>query len=448
MKRPLRRLYWRIWLAVLASLALFAALSFGAWKLFGEQAYGPQPSALAIIAAAELPPADAAPELQRQALDLWKARFRAELALYAADGTLIAATSPAMHTEVAPAGGPALRPPGPPPAASMPPHAVPDSEGRMVPPLRGRPRMVLPLPDGRTLVTFGRGHGPRPPPFGLIGPLILIAIAVGIGTYPVVRRLTRRLERLQGSVERLGRGELSERVAVEGNDEVARLAESFNAAAGHIEALVGANKALLANASHELRSPLARLRMGLEMLGGDADPKLKAELARDIAELDQLIDEILLMSRLDSAHSAAPDEFAEFDLTALAAEEAARLSGTVEGPALSLHGDARLLRRLLRNLLENAQRYGESAPEVSLRAHNGSIEIRVCDRGPGVPESERERIFEPFYRATGASERHGGVGLGLALVRQIAQRHNGTVRCLPRDGGGSCFLVRLPAASS
>ncbi len=392
-----------------------------------------------------MPPADAPPEIQKQALELWKTRFKADLALYSADGSLITATAPGMPTEAPPAGGPMFRPFGPPP---MPPHALPDDARRADPPMRGRlSMMVLPLPDGRTLLTHGRGHGPRPPPFGIIGTLVLIAIAIGIGTYPVVRRLTRRLERLQGSVERLGRGELSARVAVEGSDEVARLAESFNDAAGRIEALVGANKALLANASHELRSPLARLRMGLEMLGGDANPHLKAELARDIGELDQLIDEILLMSRLDSTHTATQDEFAEFDLTALAAEEAARLNGSVDGPALSLRGDARLLRRLLRNLLENAQRYGESAPEVTLRAQDGNVEIEVCDRGPGVPESERERIFEPFYRAAGASERFGGVGLGLALVRQIAQRHGGTVKCLPREGGGSCFCVRLPINS-
>ena len=135
------------------------------------------------------------------------------------------------------------------------------------------------LPDGRWLMGRApRGHGHAP--FGLFLLLALLALAVGVGAYPVVRRLTSRLERLQAGVESLGAGELSARVRVEGHDEVARLAESFNRAAGRIEELVGAHRTLLANASHELRSPLARIRMTVELMKENADPKRKAELAR------------------------------------------------------------------------------------------------------------------------------------------------------------------------
>jgi signal transduction histidine kinase len=111
-----------------------------------------------------------------------------------------------------------------------------------------------------------------------------------------------------------------------------------------------------------------------------------------------------------------------------------------------VRGDPRLLRRMIRNLLENARRYGVDAPiEVIVgRAPGDGTELRICDRGPGVGEAERERIFEPFYRLAGARERGGGVGLGLALVRQIARRHGGDAKCLARDGGGSCFAVLLP----
>ena len=101
---------------------------------------------------------------------------------------------------------------------------------------------------------------------------------------------------------------------------------------------------------------------------------------------------------------------------------------------------------MIRNLLENARRHGGGTPiDVAVKRAGGGVALRVCDRGPGVPEAERERIFEPFYRLAGASERAGGVGLGLALVRQIARKHGGDVKCLPRDGGGSCFEVVLPA---
>src|SRR5262249_27867480 len=156
------------------------------------------------------------------------------------------------------------------------------------------------------------------PVLGVIGFLGAIAVVVGICAYPLVRRLTRRLERLQAGVESLGAGDLSARVKVEGKDEVARLAESFNRSAARIEDLVGAHKMLLANTSHELRTPLSRIRLGIELLKQSGDPKHKADLERDIAELDGLIEQILLSSRLDAVKGI--DTLEEIDLLALAAE--------------------------------------------------------------------------------------------------------------------------------
>jgi signal transduction histidine kinase len=133
------------------------------------------------------------------------------------------------------------------------------------------------------------------------------------------------------------------------------------------------------------------------------------------------------------------------ELLAVAVEEAARVGAEVDGEPVSVAGDERLLRRALRNLLENARRYGGEEVHVCVaRAGTDRVEIRVSDRGPGVPVDQRERIFEPFYRLPGHAEREGGVGLGLSLVRQIAQRHGGSVRCEARDGGGSCFVLSLP----
>jgi signal transduction histidine kinase len=296
------------------------------------------------------------------------------------------------------------------------------------------------------------------PPFGFGWMLGVVALAVALGAYPIIRRLTQRLEGLQRGVERWGSGDLSARMVVQGSDEVAFLAERFNHAAERIEtlmesqkSLLASHKSLLANASHELRSPLARIRMGLELMDAGTASTQRAEISRSINELDQLIDEILLASRLDTKQADA-EPFEMLDLTGLAAEECSRVQAELgTGPqthSLTLQGSARLLRRLIRNLLENARRY--SSGEVSLElsqvgegAQRRAV-IRVNDHGPGVPKEQRERIFEPFYRLPGASEHEGGVGLGLALVKSITERHHGSVRCEDRPGGGASFVVELP----
>jgi signal transduction histidine kinase len=273
-----------------------------------------------------------------------------------------------------------------------------------------------------------------------------------------VRRLTQRLEALQRGVQRWGEGDLSVRLPEAGQDEVADLSARFNAAAARIQglmdsqqALLASQKSLLANASHELRSPLTRIRMGLELMGSSPSPTFRQEIARNIGELDQLIDEILLASRLD-AREADMGTVEAVDLVGLAVEECARAGAELDFDArqtLAVRGVSKLLRRLLRNLLENARRYGRNGPagdiSVALVREGAHVILRVSDRGPGIPPDQRERIFEPFYRLPGASEREGGVGLGLALVKSIAERHGGHVRCDERPGGGASFSVRLPA---
>jgi two-component system OmpR family sensor kinase len=294
------------------------------------------------------------------------------------------------------------------------------------------------------------------PPYGFFWMLGLVGLAVALGLYPVVRRLTQRLEGLQRGVQRWGDGDLSARVPVQGDDEVADLSQRFNAAAARIEGLMTSQKSLLANASHELRSPLARIRMGLELMDvPTADAAIRqrtqGEILRNMAELDQLIDEILLASRLD-AREADLGTIESVDLVGLCAEECARVGAVLEVPegmhTLEVQGVGKLLRRMVRNLLENARRYGdtlgaEDAMTLSLGRGASGVQLRVCDRGPGVPEQWRERIFEPFFRLPGASERVGGVGLGLSLVKSIAERHGAVVRCEDREGGGACFSVQF-----
>jgi signal transduction histidine kinase len=298
------------------------------------------------------------------------------------------------------------------------------------------------------------------PPFGFGWMLGLVGLAVALGAYPIMRRLTLRLEALQRGVARWGSGDLSARVNAQGSDEIAFLAERFNHAAERIETLMDSHRSLLANASHELRSPLARIRMGLELLDPSGASPQRREISRSINELDQLIDEILLASRLD-ARQADAEPFETLDLTGLAAEECARVNAELQaelpgGPdadhSLTLQGSPRLLRRLIRNLLENARRYGRGDITLALSVLGSGAGqravIQVHDRGPGVPAAQRERIFEPFYRLPGASEREGGVGLGLALVKSISERHGGSVRCEERPGGGASFIVELPMSGA
>jgi signal transduction histidine kinase len=178
----------------------------------------------------------------------------------------------------------------------------------------------------------------------------------------------------------------------------------------------------------------------------EARPRLHAEIEQNIRELDALVEEVLLASRLDAPNDAnVAATRGPVDLLPMAAEEGARVNANVGGEDITVRGDERLLRRALRNLLENARRYGGAqAPEVEIRRVDRTAQLSVCDRGPGVPDAQRERIFEPFYRLPGHAEQAGGVGLGLSLVRQIAQAHQGAVRCEAREGGGTRFVLSLP----
>jgi signal transduction histidine kinase len=229
-----------------------------------------------------------------------------------------------------------------------------------------------------------------------------------------------------------------------GDDEVGQLASRFNDAAERIENLLAAHKSLLANASHELRSPLARIRMGLDL---PPTPALQTEIARSVEELNQLIDEILLASRLE-ASQADLGTLIQVDLTGLVAEECAHTGAVFEPLSIDpvmVPGVLKLVRRVVRNVLENARRYSDGKVNVTLAQSDGFAVLCVADAGPGVPEGLRTRIFEPFYRLPGASEQSGGVGLGLSLVKSITERMAGTVHCeSPAKGVGAVFVVRLP----
>jgi signal transduction histidine kinase len=303
-----------------------------------------------------------------------------------------------------------------------------------------RPAIGIRLSNGSWIEV--RGFSSTQDIYDKVKMFVPVGLLIALLCYPVVRRVTRRLERLQLSVEALGSGDLTARVNVEGCDEVGRLAQSFNSAAAQIEQLVGAHKLLLANVSHELRTPLARLRLTAELLKEVADPKRKADLEKDVTEIDALIEQILLSSRLDAVRELDIRE--DVDLLALAAEESARCAESdVTGAPVIVRGDPTLLRRMIRNLIENAQQHGAPPVEVRVRREGQRAILSVSDGGPGIPPSERERVFAPFYRLSGT--RAQGSGLGLALVRQIARQHGGEARTAGFPTRPSMVEVALPA---
>ncbi|MBS0444421.1 MAG: HAMP domain-containing protein [Proteobacteria bacterium] len=440
----MKSLYLRIYATVVVVLFLFAALSGWVFQRHMEQERARAQSLMAERMAAwaeliqrSLPGVSAPPEDQAAGLREWSQRLRLPLALDDAQGQRVGESDSYVRRQ---------------------------SE-------EGMHGVAVRLEDGRTLLVMrpkgpmraGAANATAPPleilplPFvppewqsgvGLLIVLAVLFIAVSAGALPVVRRLTRRLEALKLGVDQFGAGALNHRVEVSGHDEVAAVAASFNVAASRIEALVRAHQSLLANASHELRSPLARMKMAVSMLE-DAPPArrptLKREIDTNVAELDALVEEVLLASRLDAAQTREKSE--HIDLLGLAAEEAANVDAAVVGDSVNVVGEERLVRRALRNLLENARRYGGSEIQVVTERVGNAAQVRVCDRGPGVPEALRERIFEAFYRLPGHAEQAGGVGLGLSLVKQIAERHGGSVRCEGRDGGGSCFVLTLPSTA-
>ncbi len=414
-----RRLYLQIYFTIIASLVIVVVLSGLLWNVFGRDHLSREVFDIAgRLAYLSLPAADAPDSLQREAVERLGRELDIDISLFDQHRHLIASSGEAS----------------PPPS-----HSAPSSSWRRV---HGAPTWALSLPDGRWLVVDLGRRGGRHPLLNLALFMGSVALGVGLGAYPFVRRLTRRLERLQKGVERIGSGDLAARVEVEGRDEVAGLAESFNEAAEKIEKLLGAHRLLLANASHELRTPLSRIRFGVELLKNGGDPARKAALQHDIAELDSLIDEILLMSRLDAGSHA--DLSQKVDLVALVAEECARYEEcTLSGWAPEILGDRRLLRRLVQNLVENAHNHAAPPVEAEIVYSADAVVLTVSDRGDGISEADREKVFQPFYRASG-KQNVKGYGLGLPLVRQIAEAHCGSVAILPRVEGRSSIRVTLP----
>ncbi|NAZ74989.1 HAMP domain-containing protein [Kineococcus sp. T13] len=281
-------------------------------------------------------------------------------------------------------------------------------------------------------------------------PLLLAAIAAATWTF--TGRSLRPVEAIRRTVEGITSAGLDGRVPVpEGRDEVARLAVTMNEMLSRLESSQRSQRRFVADASHELRSPVATLRAAAEVWSADAGaPREFTELVRSEAgRVEALVADLLLLARADEGRLARED--ADVDLDEVLEGEAARLRalGAVRVRArtvpVRVRGDHRQLSRLVRNLTDNAARHAAGTVELRTALEGGSALLEVADDGPGVPEAERERVFERFVRLDASRDRaSGGTGLGLAIVAEIAAAHGGSVRALPRPGGGALVRLVLP----
>ncbi len=396
------RLFIHVALVMLTGLVLFAVLVTLFWNRAFDARFNAAVDDLTADVSVLLLPEAKAPEANQQAaISRIAEGLSIGLTVYAPDGRLIGYS-------------------GPPVALSL----KPTSPGKWVELVDGT-HWVSQLADGRFVVADLSYLGLVDDGIAvtlIFGLLILLVFSL---MYPLIRRITGRLEQLQRDVEAIGAGDLSRRVAVDGNDEIAKLAASFNASTETIEELLNRQRMLLANASHELRTPLARIRMGIELLDAKDTPERRAGLRQDIAELNDLIDDVIAMTRFDAG--AADVCFEPLDLFRLASEEANRVEGgRVKGEYAEVQGDHRMLQHLLRNLIDNAQKYGAPPVEVSVRNEKNGVQLKVTDHGPGIPLGEQNQVFEPFFRGSGRQNTQGS-GLGLSLVAQIAKVHDAQI---------------------
>jgi two-component system sensor histidine kinase CpxA len=301
-------------------------------------------------------------------------------------------------------------------------------------------------------------------------PQLPVAIAVGgAATFVLVLIFTRPVARLRKAARELARGRLQTRVkesrpgATRKGDEFAGLVHDFNHMAERLEGLVSAQRLLLRDVSHELRSPLARLSVALELSRDDADKTMTTHLdriEREAERLNQLIGQLLTLAQMETAETL--DRPQRVSLKALmeqmipdAEYEAQQRDAAVELKAeceCVVDGRRELLYRAIENVVRNAIRYTEAGTRVEIkmaedRAAKMAV-IEVSDRGPGIPEAELEAIFRPFYRLDTARSAHtGGVGVGLAIAERAVKLHNGQIKALNRDGGGTTIRISLPVAA-
>ncbi len=288
-----------------------------------------------------------------------------------------------------------------------------------------------------------------------INPPVVLILAVGVGALLTllaslleVRRVVRPINRLSGAVKKLARGGSAPRIPEEGPEEIADLARIFNHMSSDLQQLSENRTVMIAGISHDLRTPLTRLGLAVEMLEQDSNPELIQRIRHNLDTMNSLIGQFLQFSQ--GVHGACP---VQLDLWQMIESLAADLK--LEGSDLQLHrkdppcvyfADSVALERVLANLLKNAAQHGDGKPiDIDLHCNDREVAIEISDRGPGIPAEELLAVFQPFHRLGSARSRSpSGSGLGLAIANQLALKHDWKIQLLPREGGGTVAKLSLP----
>ncbi len=327
-------------------------------------------------------------------------------------------------------------------------------------PVRLAPQLIAPDGSRYSFLVLPNRIGILGSPATTLGVLAAALLVIASIAWLIARTFARPMAELQVTVRELASGQTSARVpaAISGRrDEIGALATDFNAMAERIDALLANRQQLMSELSHELRSPLARLRatVGLAEHRGGLSATESRRIEQEIARMDRLIGDLLRYSRLEAS---VPPQRRLVRLESLLQElvddeELEARAGRVRlvlrsGQELKVVGDPILLRSAVENVVRNAIRHSPSdaAIDIDASAAGSDVMIRIADRGPGVPADQLERIFEPFVRAAGSVDDDRGSGLGLAIARRVCAAHGGQIAAALRDGGGLCVTIRLPLA--
>jgi two-component system, OmpR family, osmolarity sensor histidine kinase EnvZ len=264
----------------------------------------------------------------------------------------------------------------------------------------------------------------------LAGALLVLATALFMAG-----RTSRQLRAMSGAAGVVGQGQIPERLPERGPSEIRDLAAAFNLMASRVQELLTSRTTLLSGISHDLRTPIARLRIALEMLKESPTPRLLARMESDLEEMNNIIS-----TMLEFARSLRAEPSVSMDVAAMLHQLAESADGQAEvhvPPRCICHAPPLALKRIVSNLLQNALRYGDGKVELHCEEQGGTTRIRVLDSGPGIPEPELDAVFQPFYRLEGSRSREtGGSGLGLAIAKQLADAHGWRLSLANRAGGG------------
>jgi two-component system OmpR family sensor kinase len=435
------QLFRHIYLHGLLLLGAVGILVFVVGTLLGRRVlWREYPEHLARHLAEQLGPLRDRPEMLSREIRRMSRTLKVDIVLYRADGTIGGASSESALNPLDPLDQGRL---------AMGPIHVRDrsSHGLVAVAVGGGDYLEMSLPSFAVRALLRA--------MGIVG---ILLVALGVTSFPLARAITRPLERLTETARRLGHGDLTIRSGIRRADEIGELATAFDEMADRLQRLVQGERELLANVSHEFRTPMARMRVALDLAAeGDREGARRylTEISADLDELERLVEDILTAARLDSGMTP-PLRLALVDPEALIEQAAARFRPTYPRRTLEIKAsacppimaDPALLRRVIDNLLDNAAKYSDAGPiVVSVAKGAGGVVFEVVDQGIGVDPGDLPKLFNPFFRTDRSRARQtGGVGLGLALAKRIVEAHGGAITIESSPGKGTAVRFTVPKA--